>query len=124
MTSTVDPLGGSFFLEHLTDAIESEAEALIRKIDAFGGMVAAIENGFARRLIDQAGYDWCMQIERNERIVVGVNDETDDEPIRMELMEVAEEVRQQEIDRLNQVKARRDLEAVKLRAGGRARGGA
>ncbi len=112
VTNTVDPLGGSFFVEHLTDLIEAEAEALINKIDGLGGMVAAIESGFARQLIDQAGYDWCTQIERNERIVVGVNDDTDDEPLSMPLMEVGEEVRQQEIERLNEVKARRDQAAV------------
>ena len=104
-SSTVDPLGGSFYVEHLTDTIEAEAEALIRQIDAMGGMVAAIENGFVRRLIDQAAYEWSAQIEQKERIVVGVNDYTDDQPLTMHLFEVGEEVRQREIDALNQVKA-------------------
>ena len=112
IASTVDPLGGSFYVEHLTDTIEAEAEALITKIDEMGGMAAAIDNGFARRLIDLAAYEWSMQIERKERIVVGVNDHTDDKPPRMHLFEVGEEIRQREIDRLNQIKARRDQDAV------------
>ncbi len=112
IASTVDPLGGSFYVEHLTDTIEAEAETLIKTIDAMGGMASAIDNGFARRLIDQAAYEWSMQVERKERIVVGVNDYSDDEPPRMHLFEVGEEIRQREIDRLNQVKARREQHAV------------
>ena len=77
-----------------------------------GGMAAAIESGFARRLIDQAGYEWSMQIERKERIVVGVNDYTDDRAAADAPFEVGEEIRQREIERLNQVKARRDQRAV------------
>jgi methylmalonyl-CoA mutase N-terminal domain/subunit len=112
VASTVDPLGGSFFLEQLTDALEAAAERLIAKIDGMGGMVAAIESGFARQLIDQAAFEWSDQIERKERIVVGVNDHTDDEPTHMHIFEVGEEIRQREIERLNQVKARRDGRAV------------
>ncbi len=110
--NTVDPLGGSFHLEQLTDRIEAEAEALIAEIDKLGGMVAAIESGYVSRLIDQAGYEWCMQIERKDRIVVGVNEYTDAEPLRIPLFSVGEDVRQLAIERLNQVKARRDSAAV------------
>jgi methylmalonyl-CoA mutase N-terminal domain/subunit len=112
IASTVDPLGGSFYIEHLTDAIEAEAERLIHEIDAMGGMVAAIESGFARQLIDQAAFEWSDQIEKKERLLVGVNECTDPEPPRMHLFEVGEEVRQREIDRLEQVKARRDSRVV------------
>ena len=85
VASTVDPLGGSFYLEHLTDAIEAEASRLIARIDEMGGMVAAIESGFARQLIDQAAFAWSDQIDRKERLVVGVNAHTDLEPPRMHL---------------------------------------
>jgi methylmalonyl-CoA mutase, N-terminal domain len=112
VANTVDPLGGSFFVEHLTDAIEAEALALIEQIDALGGMVAAIETGFVRRLIDQAADRWSEQIEHKERIVVGVNAYADDQPLTMQLFEVSEKVRQCEIDRLKQVKARRDQGTV------------
>ena len=77
-----------------------------------GGMVAAIENGFARGLVDQAAFNWSDQIEKNERIIVGVNAHTDQEPPHMHLFEVGEEVRQREIDRLEEVKAGRDSRAV------------
>ena len=112
VVSTVDPLGGSFYVENLTDLIEAEAERIIEMIDAMGGMVAAVESGFARQLIDQAAFEWSDQIEKKERIVVGVNDHSDNEPPHMHLFEVSEEVRQREIDRLNQVKERRDGDAV------------
>ena len=87
-----------------------------------GGMVAAIENGFARQLIDQAAFAWSDQIDKKERLVVGVNEHADDEPPHMHLFEVGEEVRQREIDRLNQVKARRDGRAVEECARGAAPG--
>ena len=112
IASTVDPLGGSFYLEHLTDTIESEADALIKSIDAKGGIAAAIESGFVRGLIDQAAYEWSSQIERKDRIVVGVNEYTEDEPLRMHLFEVGEEIQAREIASLNQVRARRDQRAV------------
>ena len=113
VASTVDPLGGSFYVEHLTDTIEAEAEILIKTIDEKGGMTAAIESGFARGLIDQAAYEWSTQIERKERIVVGVNDHADEEPLRMHLFEVGEEIQAREIASLNQVQARRDQGAVR-----------
>ena len=110
--NTVNPLGGSFHVEQLTDRIEAEAEALIAEIDKLGGMVAAIESGHVSRLIDQAGYEWCMQIERKDRIVVGVNEYTDSEPPRIPLFSAGEDVRRLAIERLNQVKARRDGSAL------------
>ncbi len=112
VTSTVDPLGGSFYVEHLTDTIEAEALALLGRIEAMGGMVPAIESGFVRRLIDESADRWSEQVERNERIVVGVNAHTDGEPPRMQLFEVADDVRRREIDRLREVKAGRDSSAV------------
>ena len=108
----MDPMGGSFHVEQLTDRIEAEAEALIAEIDKLGGMVAAIESGYVSRLVDQAGYEWCMQIERRERIVVGVNEYADSDPPRIPLFSVGEDVRRLAIERLNQVKARRDGAAV------------
>ncbi len=112
VTSTVDPLGGSFYVEHLTDAIEAEAERLIKQIDEMGGMVAAIEGGIVRELIDRTAFEWSRGIDKKERIVVGVNDHTDDEAPHMHMFEVGEEVRQREIDRLNQVRSQRDSRAV------------
>ncbi len=112
VADTVDPLGGSFYVEHLTDAIEAEAEKLINSIDALGGMVAAIEGGFARRLIDEAAFQWSDSVEKKERFVVGVNEFTEPEAPHMHLFEVGDEVRLCAINRLNQVRAERDGRAV------------
>ncbi len=109
---TVDPLGGSYYVEQLTDQIEAAAEAIITEIDAMGGMVVAIENGHVSRQIEQAGYEWCMRVERKQRLVVGVNAFCDDETPDMQLFEVGEAARQREIDKLAEVKARRDSAAV------------
>ncbi len=112
IANTIDPLGGSFYVEQLTDQIESAAEALIQEIDAMGGMVAAIENGHVSKQIEEAGYEWCIEVDRKQRLVVGVNAYCDDEPPDMQLFEVGEAVRQREIDKLKQVKAHRDQAAV------------
>jgi methylmalonyl-CoA mutase, N-terminal domain len=112
VVDTVDPLGGSFYVEQLTDAIEAEAEKLINSIDALGGMVAAIEGGFARALIDEAAFQWSDSVEKKERIVVGVNEFTEPEAPHMHLFEVGEEVRLCAINRLKQVRAERDGRAV------------
>jgi len=112
VAGTIDPLGGSFFIEALTDRIEAEAEALIRKIDEMGGVVPAIESGYIAREIEQSGYRWCMEIEEKQRIVVGVNEFVSDEPAAVDLFEVAEQVRERQIERLSEVRARRDAGAV------------
>lgn len=69
----IDPLGGSYYIEHLTDAIEKEANKLIKKIDEFGGALTAIENGFQQREIQESSYQTQKQIEKNKKVVVGVN---------------------------------------------------
>jgi methylmalonyl-CoA mutase N-terminal domain/subunit len=112
VTDTIDPLGGSFYVEELTDRIEAEAARLIAEIDKLGGMPRAIESGYACAKIEQAGYEWCMQVERKERIVVGVNEYVEGGAPEMQTFEVGEEVRQRQIDKLNEVKARRDASAV------------
>ena len=112
VTSTVDPLGGSFYVEDLTDRIESEAARLIAEIDALGGMPRAIECGYVCGKIEHSGYEWCMQIERKERIVVGVNEFAEGGLPDIELFEVGEEVRQRQIEKLRAVRSRRDSQAV------------
>ena len=73
VASTVDPLGGSYFVENLTDRLEEGAVALIAEIDAMGGMVAAIESGWVQRQIEKSAYAFGQSMERNERFIVGVN---------------------------------------------------
>lgn len=117
VTNTIDPLGGSFYVEDLTDRIEGEAAQLIAEIDQLGGMPRAIESGYVCGKIEQAGYEWCMQVERKERIVVGVNEYAEGGLPDMQLFEVGEEVRQRQIEKLNEVKARRDASAVERSLG-------
>ncbi|HVW37346.1 MAG TPA: methylmalonyl-CoA mutase family protein, partial [Pirellulales bacterium] len=77
----------------------------------------AIESGYVCGKIEQAGYEWCMQVERKERIVVGVNEYAEGGLPDMQLFEVGEEVRQRQIEKLNEVKARRDASAVERSLG-------
>ena len=73
MANTVDPLAGSYVIEKLTDEVEAQAREYLRKIDAMGGMVRAIESGYVQREIQQAAYEYQKAIERGDRVVVGVN---------------------------------------------------
>ncbi len=79
VTNTADPLGGSYFVEKLTNDIEAEALEYFRRIDAMGGMVAAVEKGFPQREIQEASYRFQQAVERKEKVIVGVNDYVMDE---------------------------------------------
>ncbi len=110
--NTVDPLGGSYFIETLTDEMEKGALDYFARIDAMGGMIAAIERGFPQREIQDAAYSYQKAIERKEKIIVGVNDYlVEDEP-PLEILQVGEEIRDHQVDRLERLKARRDGKAV------------
>jgi len=74
VANTVDPLGGSYFVETLTNEVERGAWDYIGKIDALGGMVAAIEQAYPQREIADASYRYQMAVDRKEKIIVGVND--------------------------------------------------
>ncbi len=73
VVDTVDPLGGSYFIENLTDEVEEKAWGLIKKIDAMGGSVSAIEQHFIQNEIAKSAYEYQQKIEKNEKIIVGVN---------------------------------------------------
>ena len=86
VVDTADPLGGSYFIEALTDELEERALELIGRIDELGGAVAAIESGFVQGEIEAAAYEWTSEVESGERTIVGVNAFTEDgEPARIEL---------------------------------------
>jgi methylmalonyl-CoA mutase, N-terminal domain len=108
VTSTVDPLAGSFYVEKLTDELEAEAMAYIRKIDDMGGMVAAIERGWVQKEIERAAYEYGQSVEAGERIIVGVNKFQTDNDVPMELLRIDEEIGQAQVARLKKVKAERD----------------
>ncbi|WP_432798238.1 acyl-CoA mutase large subunit family protein [Poriferisphaera sp. WC338] len=112
VTSTIDPLGGSFYVEQLTDKIEAEALAYIEKIDELGGMVPAIEQGYVQKEIENSAYNYGQSIESNDRVVVGVNKYQIDEGKTMPLFKVDDSVGKRQADKIAKVKADRDNDAV------------
>ncbi len=111
VTNTVDPLGGSYFVETLTNEVEAGAWDYIRKIDALGGMVAAIERGYPQREIAEAAYQYQMEVDRKEKIVVGVNDYvTEEKPI--DILQIDETVAHRQAKRLSKLRAERSGDEV------------
>jgi methylmalonyl-CoA mutase N-terminal domain/subunit len=112
ITDTADPLAGSYFVESLTDAVEEEAWAYIKQIDEMGGSVKAIEQRFMQREIEDAAYRYQREIEREERVIVGVNRYAADEDPEMDLHTVDESIRDSQTERLQELKESRDSAAV------------
>ena len=113
VVNTVDPLGGSYFLESLTKKMEDGALDYFAKIDAMGGMVSAVEKGFPQREIQESAYQYQKAVERGEQTIVGVNKyQMDDEQSKIDILVIDESVREHQIARLNEVRARRDGGAV------------
>jgi len=114
VANTVDPLGGSYFVEALTNEVEQGARDYIARIDALGGMVAAIERGFPQREIADAAYRYQTALDRKEKIVVGVNDySTSEKPI--ETLQINETVADRQAKRLRKLRAERSQEEVQRR---------
>ena len=111
VAETIDPLGGSYYVERLTDVIEREAAAYIERIDAMGGAVAAIEAGFQRGEIEEAAYRHFQLVESGERVIVGVNAFTSEEDERIELQTIPPHAAQRQLDRLARVRNERDTAA-------------
>jgi len=113
VVNTVDPLGGSYYLEALTEKMERGALDYFRKIDAMGGMVAAIEKGFPQREIQDSAYQYQKAVERGDQVIVGVNkyamaNETTEVPTLV----IDESVRTHQVERLEQTRNQRDNGAV------------
>ena len=118
VASTIDPLGGSWFVEELTTRMEKEAMTYIRRIDEMGGIVTAIEKGYPQREIAASAYRFQRQLEANERVMVGVNKyavsaEREDADAKIPLLKIDEEVQRTQVASLHKVKASRDAGAVK-----------
>lgn len=109
---TIDPLGGSYFVEALTEKMENGARDYFRKIDSMGGMVAAIEKGFPQREIQDSAYKYQKAVERGDQIIVGVNKYEVENDSQIPTLAIDESVRDHQIDRLNQARAKRDGGAV------------
>jgi methylmalonyl-CoA mutase N-terminal domain/subunit len=114
VTNTVDPLGGSYFVEKLTNELEAEAWEYFRKIDALGGMIEAIDAGFPQKEIHEAAYQYQRAVERGEKIIVGVNDYLmeGNELGEPNILQIDETVAELQTERLQKLRAERDNEAA------------
>jgi methylmalonyl-CoA mutase N-terminal domain/subunit len=111
VVNTADPLAGSYFLEKLTSDIEAEALEYFRKIDAMGGMVAAVERGFPQREIQEAAFQFQKAVDRKDKVIVGVNDYVMDEKPHS-ILYIDESVGEQQVARVQSLKATRDTAKV------------
>ncbi|MEI7811945.1 MAG: methylmalonyl-CoA mutase family protein [Ignavibacteria bacterium] len=114
VTNTIDPLAGSYYVEALTDQIEKEAEEYINKIDAMGGMIEAIEEGYVQSEIQRASYQFTKEMEKNERIIVGVNKYQIEEGEPAGLLKIDMKVQDEQIKFLNQVRTGRNNSEIEL----------
>jgi methylmalonyl-CoA mutase N-terminal domain/subunit len=114
VTNTVDPLGGSYFIETLTNEVERGAWDYIERIDAMGGMVAAIERSYPQREIAEASYRYQMALDKKEKIMVGVNDFVSEEK-PLDTLQIDESVAHRQAERLSKLRATRSKEEVTRR---------
>src|SRR5438874_2582394 len=108
VSNTIDPLGGSYFVEALTDEMEAAAYDYFRRIDALGGMVEAVKSNFCQREIADASFELQQRIDAGERIVVGVNRYTEGDDGQTPILRIDPALERKQIDRVQGVKARRD----------------
>jgi len=114
VTNTVDPLGGSYFVESLTNELERGAWDYIAKIDALGGMVSAIERSYPQREIAEASYRYQMEVDRREKIIVGVNDYVSEER-PLDILQIDETVAKRQAARLSKLRVERSQDEVTRR---------
>ena len=111
--NTIDPLAGSYYIEHLTDKLEAEAEAYFREIEQRGGVLKCIEEGYFQRELARSAYRYQKEIESGERIIVGVNQYAMDETVDIPLLKIDESVANEQVDNLKRVRESRDNDKVK-----------
>lgn len=112
VTETIDPLAGSYYIESLTNKIEEEAMNYIKKIDELGGAIKAIESGYIQKEIQDAAYNYQMEIESGKRIVVGVNKFQIEEEGHKDILRVDPEVERLQREKLKALKEERDNRLV------------
>ena len=117
VADTVDPLAGSYYVESLTDEVESEAFDIIEQVDERGGMRQAIESGWVQRQIQDVAFERQQEIESGDRIIVGVNEFTVDEEEHVDIEEVSEAVQESQRERVADLRVERDDEAVEAALG-------
>jgi methylmalonyl-CoA mutase N-terminal domain/subunit len=113
VADTVDPLAGSFYLEHLTNKMERQVYDYWQQVEALGGVLPAIEQGFYQTEISQAAYEYQRQIDNDERVIVGVNGYVDEsEELKIPILEMDPEGYERQLGRLAKLRMERDNEAV------------
>jgi methylmalonyl-CoA mutase N-terminal domain/subunit len=112
VTNTIDPLGGSFFVEAMTDRIEAQARAYFRQIEQIGGVIPALKAGFFQREIAEAAYRYQREIDDRRRIIVGINDYVEDDPLTIPILQMDPEGERRQIERLRKLREERDNERV------------
>jgi methylmalonyl-CoA mutase N-terminal domain/subunit len=113
VTDTVDPMGGSYHVEYLTNEIEEKAAEYIEQIEGMGGAVAAIEKGFMQREITESAYRFQKEAEAKQRIIVGVNDFLSEEETPVKTLQVDRVVERKLVERLKEIKRQRSETRVK-----------
>jgi methylmalonyl-CoA mutase N-terminal domain/subunit len=113
-TNTVDPLGGSYYVEELTNQVEAKAYEYFQVIEAMGGSVMAIEQGYMQNEIAKSAYLYQQNIESNEKVIVGVNKYTSEDVNKTPVFRIDDSIRQIQIDKINKLKSQRNLEKVEL----------
>jgi methylmalonyl-CoA mutase N-terminal domain/subunit len=108
LVNTADPLGGSYYVEALTDELEARARELIGRVDELGGAVAAVEAGFVQGEIEASSYEWTREVEAGTRLIVGVNAYAEEGAERIELHRLDSESERRQVERLQAVRAARD----------------
>jgi methylmalonyl-CoA mutase N-terminal domain/subunit len=117
VTNVADPVGGSEYLEALTDRVEREAREYLERIDAMGGTLAAIEKGYIQGEIQAAAYEYQQKVERGGQIVVGVNKFRQQKEKPVDALRIDPEIERRQVERLRQVRASRSADAVEAKLG-------
>jgi methylmalonyl-CoA mutase N-terminal domain/subunit len=112
VANTIDPLGGSYFLESLTNELEAQCMEFFTRIDALGGMIPAIERGYPQHEIQEASYIFQQALERREKIIVGVNEFAVEEAAPIDVLLIDDEIARRQADRLRNLRAERDSDRV------------
>jgi len=112
VVNTIDPLGGSYYLEQLTNELEAQAYDYFRRIDELGGVIPAIEQNFQQREIAEASFRYQSEVERGERVVVGVNRYEQEDEQAIEILRIDPVLEQKQVERVQAVRARRDATAA------------
>jgi methylmalonyl-CoA mutase N-terminal domain/subunit len=115
VTNTVDPLGGSYFVESLTNEIEKGVYDYFKRIDSLGGVIPALKGGFFNREIADSAYRFQKEVDSKQRIIVGVNDYVSGEPITIPILEMDKEGERRQLERLSRLRRERDNELVSVK---------